>query len=73
MPQTFQDDSTKINFALSYLRDVALEWFEQGISGETEEIPDWINDWDLFIKKLQLTLALMMKLVMLSKNWLTYA
>jgi len=53
MPETFRDDSTKINFALSYLRDVALEWFEPGISGEIEVIPDWIDDWDLFVKELQ--------------------
>ena len=53
MPETFRDDSTKINFALSYLRDVALEWFEPGISGETEVIPNWIDDWDLFVKELQ--------------------
>ena len=53
MPETFRDDSTKINFTLSYLRDVALEWFEPGISGETEVIPDWITDWDLLVKELQ--------------------
>ena len=52
MPETFRDDSTKINFTLSYLQDVALEWFEPGISGKTEVIPDWIDDWDLFIKEL---------------------
>ena len=53
MPETFRDNSTKVNFALSYLRDVALEWFEPGISGETEVIPDWIDNWDLFVKELQ--------------------
>ena len=53
LPETFQEDSTKVNFALSYLWDVAQEWFEPGISGELDEILDWINNWNLFIDKLQ--------------------
>ena len=32
---------------------LVLEWFEPGISDETEVIPDWIDDWDLFVKELQ--------------------
>ena len=40
LPETFWDNSTKVNFALSYLRDVVQEWFEPGISGELDEIPD---------------------------------
>ena len=53
LPKTFWDNSTKVNFTLSYLRDVAQEWFEPGISGELDKIPDWIDNWNLFVDELQ--------------------
>ena len=53
LPKTFWDDSTKVNLALSYLWDVAQEWFKPGISGKLDEIQDWINNWNLFVDKLQ--------------------
>ena len=53
LPKTFWEDSTKVNFTLSYLWDVAQKWFEPGISGELEEIPDWIDNWNLFVNELQ--------------------
>ena len=49
----FQDEARRVTFAISYLRDVALEWFEPGLSGLTEEPPDWLEDWDAFVKELQ--------------------
>jgi Retrotransposon gag protein len=49
----FRDDSTKVTFALSYLRDVAQEWFEPGLSGLTPDIPTWLEDWDAFVNELQ--------------------
>ena len=52
-PEPIQDDSTKVNFTLSYLWDVAQEWFKPGISGELDNILDCINNWDLFVDKLQ--------------------
>jgi hypothetical protein len=33
----FDSNSKKVTFALSYLQDVAQEWFEPGISGLTDE------------------------------------
>ena len=56
LSETFRDDSTKVNFALSYLQDIAQEWFKPGISGELDNIPDWINNWDLFVNELQTNL-----------------
>ena len=53
LSETFQDDSTKVNFALSYLQDVAQEWFKPGISGELDDILDWIDNWDLFVDEIQ--------------------
>ena len=53
LSKTFWDNSTKVNFTLSYLWDVAQEWFEPGISGELDDIPDWTDNWDLFVDKPQ--------------------
>jgi len=50
---SFQDEACRITFAISYLRDVALEWFKPGLSGLTEEPPTWLEDWDAFVKELQ--------------------
>jgi hypothetical protein len=48
----FDSDSKKVTFALSYLWDVAQEWFEPGISGLTEEPPEWSNNWETFLDEL---------------------
>jgi hypothetical protein len=48
----FDSDSKKVTFALSYLRDVAQEWFESGISRLTDEPPEWSNDWETFLDEL---------------------
>jgi len=50
---SFQDKAHHITFTISYLRDVALEWFESGLSGLTKEPPTWLEDWDAFIEELQ--------------------
>jgi hypothetical protein len=47
------DDAAKVNFAISYLRNPALQWFEPGLSGELDEDPAWLEDWDLFVEELQ--------------------
>jgi Retrotransposon gag protein len=49
----FDSDSKKVTFALSYLRDVAQEWFEPGISGLTNEPPEWFNNWEAFLDELR--------------------
>jgi hypothetical protein len=48
----FNSDSKKVTFALSYLRDVAQEWFEAGNSGLTDEPPEWSNNWETFLDEL---------------------
>jgi Retrotransposon gag protein len=48
----FDSDSKKVTFALSYLWDVAQEWFEPGISGLTEEPPEWFDSWEAFLDEL---------------------
>jgi Retrotransposon gag protein len=49
----FDSDSKKVTFALSYLRDVAQEWFEPSISGLTNEPPKWFDNWEAFLDKLR--------------------
>ena len=49
----FEDDAKKITFALSYLQDLAQEWFEPGLSGFTDTYPPWLDNWDSFVDKLQ--------------------
>ena len=47
----YSTDSTKVNFALSYLRGTALEYFELTIL-DSEEVPDWMDDWSAFVRNL---------------------
>jgi hypothetical protein len=37
---------------LSYLWDVAQEWFEPGISRLTDEPPEWFDNWETFLDEL---------------------
>jgi hypothetical protein len=46
-------DSKKVTFALSYLQDVAQEWFKPGISGLTDEPPKWFDNWEAFLDELR--------------------
>ena len=32
---------------------MAQEWFEPGISGLTDDYPEWLDNWDLFVDELQ--------------------
>ena len=49
----FEDDTKRVIFAVSYLQDVAQEWFEPGLSGLTNTYPDWLDSWDAFVDELQ--------------------
>jgi Retrotransposon gag protein len=48
----FDSDSKKVTFALSYLWDVAQEWFEPSISRLTDEPPECSNNWETFLDEL---------------------
>ena len=49
----FDDNTKKVTFALSYLRDVAQELFEPGLSGLTDTYPLWLDNWNAFVDELQ--------------------
>src|SRR6266481_188049 len=47
----FQDDTTKVNYMLSYLKGTALDCFEPALL-ETPE-PAWLSDFTLFLEELE--------------------
>src|ERR1700730_11455997 len=51
-PKNFPQDSDRVNFAVSFLKGTALEWFEPAILRESAE-EDWLKDWDLFLQELK--------------------
>src|SRR6266436_1640963 len=53
-PQNFTSESAKVCFTISYLKKMALEWFEQGIlEDDPTQAPGWKSSWTEFIKELQ--------------------
>src|SRR5258707_2295588 len=47
-------DTTKVFFAISYLKKMGLEWFEQGILEDDPSLtPAWHNSWMEFAKELR--------------------
>ena len=46
-PKAFCDDRTKVMFAQSYLKGMALEWFEPDIlpSDAPADLPDWVDSY----------------------------
>jgi len=48
----YSHDSSKVTFALSYLRGVALEHFEPAIL-DSDDYQDWMEDWSVFISELK--------------------
>jgi Domain of unknown function (DUF4939) len=51
-PDTFSDDEQKVNYALSYLKGTALDWFEPYIDDPDSEEP-WMYDWSNFVCQLK--------------------
>lgn len=49
----YDDDSAKVNFALSYLRGTALDYFEPTLT-ESIDTPEWLEDWPEFVRILKL-------------------
>jgi Retrotransposon gag protein len=49
---SYDEDGTKVTFALSYLRGMALEYFEPSIL-DSGDIPDWMDNWSAFIRTLR--------------------
>ena len=54
-PKAFQLDRSKITFAQSYLKGMALEWFKLDLldTGDPANHPCWMDNWITFIAELQ--------------------
>ena len=46
----FIDDSTKVTYALSYVKGTALDWFEPSLTSGIN-VP-WLSDYSAFVSKL---------------------
>src|SRR6202035_1484025 len=53
-PENYLDDENKVNFALSYLKGAALDYFEPEITEPRALPPDWLFDYDTFKEELRL-------------------
>ncbi|KAG6326325.1 hypothetical protein ID866_12764, partial [Astraeus odoratus] len=54
-PHVFHLDHSKVTFAQSYLKGMALKWFEPDLlsSSNPEDHPLWMDDWKEFVIELQ--------------------
>ena len=56
-PNTFSSERAKVNYALSYLKGIALEWFEPTLfriqSDDIFHPPLWYSEYSAFISELQ--------------------
>jgi len=55
--KAFHTDRTKVTFAQSYLKGMALEWFEPDLlsAGDPHNHLIWMTDWEEFVIELQTT------------------
>ena len=59
-PKAFRLDRSKITFAQSYLKGMALEWFKPDLldTGDLANCPCWMDNWVTFVAELQSTFSL---------------
>ena len=57
--EDFINNVKRINFALSYLKGSALQWFEPYLLGDLgDNDPEWSYDWDEFVLELQVNFGM---------------
>ncbi|KAG6327060.1 hypothetical protein ID866_12029 [Astraeus odoratus] len=56
-PRVFRLNRSKVTFAQSYLKGMALEWFKPDLlsSSDLEDHPLWMDNWKEFVIELQST------------------
>jgi hypothetical protein len=54
-PEAFANDTAKVNYALSYLKGTALDWFEPTLLGlpDDPDRPEWVGDYMEFVSILE--------------------
>ena len=51
-PDSFRKDEKMVRYVISYLKGPALDWFEPVIMGDVDDIPNWLSDFNAFVKEL---------------------
>ena len=49
--KAFQTENAKVNYAMSFLKGMALDYFEPFLDTPDDK-PDWLKDYELFVKEL---------------------
>ena len=56
-PKAFQTEYAKVNYAMSFLKGMALDYFEPFLDTPDDE-PAWLKDYELFIEELLINFGL---------------
>ena len=56
-PRAFCTDRAKVTFTQSYLKGMALEWFEPDLLNNHAKCKLWMDSWQEFVLELQLTFS----------------
>ena len=52
--RSFQSDSDKVTYALSFLKGTALDYFEPYLTDNPDQEPAWLNNYDEFVEELMI-------------------
>jgi hypothetical protein len=51
-PRSFRDGSRKVNYVLSFLKGIALDYFEPYLTDDPANEPEWASDFTAFTEEL---------------------
>jgi hypothetical protein len=51
-PESFRDDSAKVNYVLSFLKGMALDYFEPFLVDDPGNEPKWLMNFEFFTEEL---------------------
>ena len=49
--RSFRSDSDKVTYTLSFLKEMALDYFEPYLTDNLDQEPTWLNDYDEFVEE----------------------
>jgi hypothetical protein len=53
-PKAFSGNLAKVNYSLSFLKGMALDYFEPYLTDNPDNEPDWLSDYDAFVEELMI-------------------
>jgi hypothetical protein len=56
-PKAFSGNLEKVNYSLSFLKGTALDYFEPYLTDNPDNEPDWLSDYDTFVKELMINFS----------------